>query len=89
MIVPACAKMCQGDGNTRHPPNAALHWCFTLNNYIEEDIKDICAKDIELKRYIFQEEIGENGTPHVVIFSNSYPEMNKLSRDRWEIIELK
>lgn len=64
-VVPACAKMCQGDGNTRHPPNAALHWCFTLNNYNEENIKEICAKNIELKRYVFQEEIGESGTPHL------------------------
>lgn len=26
--------------------------------------------------------------PHVIVFSNHYPEMSKLSKDRWEIIDM-
>lgn len=38
------------------------NWCFTLNNYMESDIKNICDSKYD---YIFQEETGENGTPHL------------------------
>lgn len=66
-----------GDGNT-NPPNQnkkqgtqLKQWFFTFNNYKTEHIeiletvfKNICEK------YLFQEEVGECGTPHLqgVIF---------------------
>lgn len=37
-------------------------YCFTLNNYTEDDIKNIQTFRCE---YTFQEETGENGTPHL------------------------
>lgn len=37
-------------------------WCFTLNNYKKEDIKHIQTLKCE---YVFQEETGKNGTPHL------------------------
>lgn len=47
-------------------PNQIKNWCFTFNNYSEDDIllleskfKEICDK------YIFEREIGECGTPHL------------------------
>ena len=46
------------------------NWTFTLNNYTEEDIKSICKIDA---KYVFQEEKGENGTPHlqgILMFKN-------------------
>lgn len=58
-------------GNTKTPappsqPNQCMHWCFTWNNYQDEDIetletlfKHICHK------YCFQQEEGENKTPHL------------------------
>lgn len=58
-------------GNTNSPaptkqPNQCMHWCFTWNNYRKEDIetletlfKHLCHK------YCFQEETGEEGTPHL------------------------
>lgn len=38
------------------------NWAFTLNNYMEADIKNICNDEYQ---YIFQEETGESGTPHL------------------------
>lgn len=57
-------------GNTKTPPksqsNQLLNWCFTYNNYEKSDIeiletyfKQFCFK------YCFQEETGENNTPHL------------------------
>ena len=61
-----------GDGNSNPPPQSKkqsvqlLKFCFTFNNYTENDIieientiKPICTK------YLFQEETGESGTPHL------------------------
>jgi len=50
-------------GNTKQI-SPSLHWCFTLNNYNEDDINTLCSSDSS-KKYIFQEETGENGTPHL------------------------
>lgn len=38
-------------------------WCFTINNYDEKDIQSI--QQIEGCNYLFQEEKGEKGTPHL------------------------
>lgn len=41
------------------------YWCFTLNNYDEKDGDLLCSIfDHECDWYVFQEEIGECGTPH-------------------------
>lgn len=38
------------------------NWAFTLNNYMEADIKNLCKDEYQ---YIFQEETGKEGTPHL------------------------
>lgn len=38
------------------------NWVFTINNYTEEDIKGFEEVKFE---YVFQEEKGEQGTPHL------------------------
>lgn len=43
-------------------PVKARNWTFTLNNYTQEDIKSICDSKYQ---YIFQEEKGSQGTPHL------------------------
>lgn len=44
----------------------ALYWCFTWNNYEKEKIETIVQiLKHECHWYVFQEEIGENGTPHL------------------------
>jgi hypothetical protein len=47
--------------------NNALHWCFTLNNYVEEeDVPRISAWcEEEAKYWIIGRETGESGTPHL------------------------
>jgi len=38
------------------------NWAFTLNNFMETDILNLQREDYQ---YIFQEETGESGTPHL------------------------
>lgn len=86
---------CQAAGNTSTAPdkgkriNASRHWCFTLNNYSENDIKDICAIGAN-ETYVFQEETGENGTPHLqgyIGFKKRVRPFNifKNNKIHWEI----
>ncbi len=63
-------------GNTRRP-SPSKHWCFTVNNYNSEDIIKIIGSigssglDYGCSpKYIFQEETGENGTPHLQGYVN-------------------
>lgn len=64
-------------GNTRKigTINPAKHWVFTLNNYTEEDICALCQCS-RFEAYSFQEEIGEEGTPHL----QGYVRMRKKCR---------
>lgn len=63
-------------GNTIPQPNTIKKkrspqsdkWCFTFNNYTEEEHQQIlswCAEDPEVKEYVIGEEVGEQGTPHL------------------------
>lgn len=65
-----------GIGNTNSMPekddkqkkqiSPSVHWCFTLNNWKADDathIHGICSSSSI--KYIFQSEVGENGTPHL------------------------
>ena len=52
--------------STKKQGSLAYRYCFTLNNYTQTDIDLIVPKLQELcKKYIFQEEIGEEGTSHL------------------------
>lgn len=57
-------------------PNGSKHWCFTLNNYSEDDVALLRAIGSErngINYLVFGREIGESGTPHLqgfVSFSN-------------------
>lgn len=51
-----------GKGNTKKPSQRGRNWCFTQNNFTKSDI-EICRT---IKgEYIFQEETGKEGTPHL------------------------
>lgn len=58
------------EGNTKPPPkkqiSPAKRWCFTLNNYTDEDISSI-VPILERMCYIvcIGKEIGKQGTPHL------------------------
>jgi len=57
-------------GNTDTPSASqgkqSIFWCFTVNNYTVEQIERLeRIFQHECSWYIFQEETGENGTPHL------------------------
>lgn len=52
-------------GNTKQIA-PSKNWCFTLNNYNSDDIQAFTTSESSIvPKYVFQEEIGENGTPHL------------------------
>lgn len=67
-------------------------WCFTLNNYTEDDIKNLKSNDYE---FIFQEETGKTGTKHLqglLCFKNamSLSSLKKVNeRCHWEVCKNK
>lgn len=63
MVKESSSNSSGKSGNTKQI-SPSKHWCFTLNNYKEIDIQVICSNS-SIKRYVFQEEIGEKGTPHL------------------------
>jgi len=53
------------EGNTNLQPRAR-HWCFTLNNYTENELTQILRLfDVKKWTYIIGKEVGESGTPHL------------------------
>ncbi len=67
----------QGGGNTIYPPKRCRSWCFTLNNHTKKDVISISRlfSTYKIKKLIFQEEVGENNTPHlqgVIQFENQF-----------------
>lgn len=52
----------------------ARSWTFTVNNYEDEEVHNYTRTFDNLGKYIFQEEMGENKTPHlqgVITFKNA------------------
>lgn len=52
-------------------PNSR-NWCYTLNNYTDEDIKK--CQEIQCRYHTYGMEIGEKGTPHLqgyIVFKDS------------------
>lgn len=91
------ANSAKGDlGNTssKSPPtkqiNPAKNWCFTLNNYDDNDISAISAKFRSVcSCALFGAEVGEEGTPHLQGYARfkvkCRPMSHKLSEKiHWE-----
>lgn len=53
----------------------ALNWCFTLNNYTEEEYIALCNKEC-FKYMVVGKEVGEKGTPHL----QGYIQLDKKQR---------
>lgn len=70
--------------------NQLTKWCFTFNNYTIGDIErlETCFKKI-CKKYVFQEETGKNGTPHLqgaiwLLKKMRYTEFELTKKIHWE-----
>lgn len=55
-------QLAQAEGNTMTSASKCRRWCFTLNNWNEDERVDLVKS---LEHYIIGKEIGENGTPHL------------------------
>ena len=51
------------DGNTKSSRSRC--WCFTWNNYKEEDTVYLAQELSDCVKFVFQEETGEQGTKHL------------------------
>lgn len=81
-------------GNTITPVKKTISqsksWCFTLNNYCEQDIIDLKEFfKIKCKKFIFGRERGEQGTPHlqgyIYLYIKARPIEFKLNKKiHWE-----
>lgn len=71
----------------------ARRWCFTLNNHTREDCVSLSQRFLEISviDYVFQEEQGLSGTPHIqgcIEFKNqvSFSTLKRFDkRIHWEI----
>lgn len=82
IIVPIVPELSMGNTSpesSKPKINPAIRWCFTLNNYTDEDIKMfnlICANCA--KYWAFSKEVGKEGTPHL----QGYIEFKKKHRPK-------
>lgn len=78
-----------GDGNTsKSPIIRSKYWFFTWNNY--PDTVDTEIPEWGCDKWVYQPEVGENGTPHIqgiIVFQNSrtFQQMKqKNDKIHWE-----
>lgn len=68
-IVPNSSKGDKGEGNTSSSPlkqiSPAKRWCFTLNNYKDDDIEHFKFYSSRYLKCIIGKEVAETGTPHL------------------------
>ena len=67
----------------------ARHWCFTLNNYTEEQYDEILGLDTEY--LVVGREVGESGTPHLQGYltlrkKGRVLKLLKKSKPHWEVM---
>lgn len=66
-----------GHGTTNTGNTRSRSWCFTWNNYNEEDISRLDS--LKCERIVVGEEVGASGTPHL----QGYVRFNEAQRFSW------
>lgn len=75
-MLPAKAQITRN--NMEQPPKKMTRaWCYTINNYSEEDIRRL--QEVDAVRHVCGREVGENGTPHL----QGYVRFQKPQRFSW------
>ena len=81
--------MTRTTNNNSTPPTSSRRWCFTLNNYTEEE--EITLQELGCTHIVHGKETGKNGTPHLQGFA-TFNTMRRLSamkkindRAHWEV----
>lgn len=78
------------EGNTKNRVVPCLYWCFTLNNWTKKEMETLETNFKESGcKYLFSEEVGESGTPHLQGYIQSPVKIRaseKFKNDRihWE-----
>jgi len=79
------SKSSNAEGNTRTSArqiSPAKHWCFTWNNYDKESVVMLQGVLRSMaKAWVFQEEVGESGTPHLQGYVEFSDKLRPLSLD--------
>jgi len=78
MSVPEVPESNGETGNTKLV-SPAKKWCFTLNNYSENDIKYLIEKSASFGCIVFETEVGDEGTPHLQGFVKFHNKKRPLS----------
>lgn len=47
------------------PTTQAKHWCYTINNYTDDDVKRLSERREDVTYHIFGYEMGDSGTKHL------------------------
>jgi len=89
------APLVYSGGNTKPPRKervtASMLWCFTLNNWCEEEFVYLATfcKENSNEEYVIGKEVGEMGTPHLqgfIKFTSKVRPLEKCANKRihWE-----
>lgn len=59
------------------------HWCFTLNNYTDNDVAELSTVTPKYKYLVYGKEVGDSGTPHLQGFVSFSNQIKVKSLHKW------
>lgn len=87
MIVPSVPDERRTGNTMTSSISPAKHWFFTFNHYEKEDIDYLLTTDCSIvPKFVFQEEKGKSGTPHLqgyIMFASKQRPMSFFKGTNW------